>query len=37
MVPLDMTNGDIREALLALARVMKTRVNRGVEPRVKAI
>ena len=34
MVPLDMTNGEIREALLALARAMTTHVNRGVEPRV---
>ena len=32
----DMTNGEIREALLALARAMTAQVNRNVEPRVNA-
>ncbi|XP_015060549.1 uncharacterized protein LOC107006535 [Solanum pennellii] len=33
----DMTNGEIREALLALARVITTHVNGGVENRVNAL
>ena len=37
VVPPDMTNGEIRETLLALARAMITNVNRSVEPRVNAI
>ena len=36
MVPIDMTNGDIRESLLSLARSIITHVNRVVEPRVNA-
>ncbi|XP_015072516.1 uncharacterized protein LOC107016614 [Solanum pennellii] len=32
-----MTNEEIREALLALARSMNTHVNRGIEPRVNAV
>ena len=37
VVPPEMTNGEIIEALLALARAMTTHVNRGVEPRVNAM
>ena len=37
MVPPKMTNGEIIEALLALARAMTTHVNRGDEPRVNAM
>ena len=37
VVPLDMTNGDIRETLLAQARAMTTHMNRGVDPRVNAL
>ena len=33
----DMTNGEIREALLSLARSMTTHVNRGIEPRVNVL
>lgn len=36
VVPPGMTNVDIRE-LLYLARAMTTHVNRGVEPRTKAM
>ena len=34
MAPPDMTNGEIRENLIALARPMTTHVNRDVRPRV---
>ena len=34
VVPPDMTNGEIRESLFAIARAMKTQVNRDVEPRM---
>ena len=37
LVPLDTTNGEIREAFLALARPMTTHVNRGIEPRENAM
>ena len=37
VVPLGMTNGDIREALHSLAQVITTHVNRGVEPKVNDI
>ncbi|XP_015054877.1 uncharacterized protein LOC107001280 [Solanum pennellii] len=37
VVPPDMTNGEIRESLFALARVIKTHVTRGVEPIVDAL
>ena len=33
VVPPHMTNGEIREAILALARVITTHVTMGVEPR----
>ena len=33
----DMTNGEIREDLLALALAMTTHVNRGIEPRVNVL
>ncbi|TMW96435.1 hypothetical protein EJD97_007363 [Solanum chilense] len=35
--PPDMTNGEIIEVLLALARAMTTHVNKGVEPRVSSM
>ena len=31
-----MTNGEIRDALIALAQTMKTHVNKDVKPRVNA-
>lgn len=37
MVPLDMTNAEIREVVLVLSRVMTTHVNRGIEPRLNAL
>ena len=37
MVPPKMTNGEVREALLALAQAMTTHVNRGIEPRVNVV
>ena len=37
VVRLDMTNGDIRKDLLALARVITTHVSRDVVPKVKAL
>ena len=37
VVPPDMTNRQIREALLSLVRTMTTHVNRGIEPMVNAI
>ena len=37
MVPSYMNDGDIIEALLALARAMTFNVNRGVEPRVDVL
>ncbi|TMX03198.1 hypothetical protein EJD97_017733 [Solanum chilense] len=33
----EMTNGEIREALLTLARALTTHVNRGIEPRVNIV
>ena len=37
MVPPEMTNGEIREALLAIARVLNTHVNMGIAPRVNVV
>ena len=37
MVTVEMTNGDIREAFLILARALTTHVNRGIEPRVNVV
>ncbi|TMW81050.1 hypothetical protein EJD97_012431 [Solanum chilense] len=37
LVPPEMTNGEIREALLDLARSMTTYVNRGIEPKVNIV
>lgn len=37
MVPPDRTNGEIREALLALALAMSTHVNSRVEPSVNVL
>ena len=37
VVPPDMTNGEIRETLLALDRAMTTHVNRGIEPRLNVV
>ena len=37
VVPVDMNNGEIREALLALARAMITHVTRDIVPRVNAL
>ncbi len=37
MVTPDMTNGEIKEALLDLTRAMTTHVNSGVEPRVDVL
>ncbi|TMW95587.1 hypothetical protein EJD97_008631 [Solanum chilense] len=37
VVPLEMTNGEIRETLLALALAITTYVNRCVDPRVNAM
>ena len=37
VVPPDMTNGEIMEALFALAQVITTHVTRGVEPIVDAL
>lgn len=36
MVPRDMTNGNIRDAIIDLARVMTAQVNMDVEPKVNA-
>ena len=32
-----MTNGEIRESLLTLARVLTTHVTRGIDPRVNVV
>ena len=37
MVPPDMTNGEIKESLLTLARATMTQVNRDIGPRVNAL
>ena len=37
VVPLEMNNGEIREALLALARDMTINVNKGIDPRVTVV
>ena len=37
MVPPDMTNGNIRESLVSLARTMTIHVNMGVEPILNAM
>ena len=37
MAPLEMTNREIREALLVLARTITTHVNKGIEHRLNAI
>ena len=37
VVPPEMTNGEIIEALLALARAMTIYMNRGVKPRVNSM
>lgn len=37
VVPPDITNGEIRYALLTLTRVITTHVARDVEPRVNAL
>ncbi|WMV08905.1 hypothetical protein MTR67_002290 [Solanum verrucosum] len=37
VVPPDITNGEIREGFLSLARAMTTQENRDVRPRVNAI
>ena len=37
VVPREMTNGEIREDLHALARALTTHVNMGTEPRVNVV
>ena len=37
VVPLEMTNGEIREALLILTRVFTTHVNKGIKPRLNVV
>ena len=37
VVPLEMTNGEIREVLLAIARALTTHVNMGLAPRVNVV
>ncbi len=37
VVPLDMNNGDIREALLTLDRALTTSVNMGLAPRMNVM
>ena len=37
VVPLEMTNGEIREALITLARALTTHVNMGIAPRVNDV
>ena len=37
LVPLEMANGEIREALLTLARAMTTQVNRDIGPSVNTM
>ena len=37
VVPPDMNNGYIREALLSFAPPMTTHMNRGIEPRVNIL
>ena len=37
MVPPDMTYGEIIEALLDIARVLSTHVNKGMSPRVNVV
>ena len=32
-----MTNGEVRESLLTLARVLTTHVTRGIDPRVNVV
>ncbi|TMW97372.1 hypothetical protein EJD97_005671, partial [Solanum chilense] len=37
MVPLEMTNDEVREALITLARALTTHVNMGIGPRVNVV
>ena len=37
VVPPEMSNVEIREAFLTLARALTTHVNRGIEPRVNVV
>ena len=37
MVPPYMTNGEIREVLLAIDRALTTNVNLGISPRVNVV
>ena len=37
VVPPDITNGDIRDALLAISRALTTHVNMGIAPRVNIV